>query len=270
MGSGLCRTNFLSSPKISFPGSFGVLSADLILRISDQLSLRSLFLGFSRTCKIFGKIVSDYDYSHRVGLEKENLNRFLENFISLSYNFNYRKKPIYFKKDLQLFVKHMPKPEGMFINAFLLSNFGYVSPEEIHSMIIGIRRVGHQLPSTSKPLDKSPNEFLECLLDEDSINLKFLSLFQVKLDKRLIEFLINLKLQALDLNECFFCESSPIFDMQRSNVKLIQLKPNIDGNGKLNVRIVGYAKKLIVQFSSSLQTSGITIDAVSCPQLESL
>jgi hypothetical protein len=264
------RTNSSSSQNIIFPGSFRILSSDLILCILDHLFPTSLILGLLGTCKMFGKLVSNYDYSHNFRLRKGNLDQSPANFMSLSCSSNSSKKPIYFKEGIQFSFGKMPKPEGFFVHAFILSNPREALPKTIHSMVIGVSKIGCHLSSTSKRVDSNLGKILESLFCESFTNLKVLGFYWIKIDDELIGALENLELDTLDLNECFFCDSSPILDMRHNNVKRIQFIPNRSENGKLNVKFIGHVKRLTVYFSPSLQTSGIKIDAVSCPQLEYL
>ena len=270
MGSGICKTNSPIVQNIIFPGSFGNYPIDLIFCISNYLSLRSLILGFSRTCKIFGKILSVYDYTRHPPLEEEDLDWFLANFIDLSCKFNCPKEPIYFERNIQFPIRCTPTLGRFFIHAFMLSNSREKPLTAIHSMVIGVPRIRHHLPTTSAQLDNNISGFLEHIICENFMNLKILSLYRVEIDEKLIEVLKNLGSDTLDLNGCFFRESFPILDMQKSRVKRIQLKPNRGDLGTLRIKLMGSVKELTVRFSSSLRTSSLTIDAHSCPQLEYL
>ena len=266
MGSGVSKTDSPIVQNIIFPGSFSKFSIDLILCILKHLPLRTLISGLSKTCKIIGAIVSNYNYGHHVLFEKEDQYQFFTNFINLSCKFAH-KKSIHFEQNVKFSVNGEPEPEGLFVHALILSDLEERAVSSIHSVVIGVSEVQHLVPSTSKQLENKHNGFLEPLFNESFVNLKVLSLHGIKIDGKLIKVLKGLQLDTLDLNECFFCESSPILDMRGVHVKQIQFKPNRGENNSLHIGLVGYVGNLTVHFSSSLQTNEIKIDAASCPQL---
>jgi hypothetical protein len=127
---------------------------------------------------MFGKLVSSYDYSHNVRLEKRNLDQFLANFMGFSSSFNSSNKLIYFK-DIQLPFGRMPKPEGFLIHAFILSNPREASPKTIHSMVIGVSKIGRHSSSTSNQMVSNLGKILRRLFDENFADLKVLSLYEI-------------------------------------------------------------------------------------------